>query len=240
MEAILVQAFIILLCITTAVWYNYSLRHPGKDRRMLFPRLTSRGKSNNAIPYWSVLFRYILTDGKMLFGGIKLLSCVFLYGLLRDLPAGDDDLRMPYLLCSFPIFGHGVIVYQLRELEEKRLSFYRGLPVTRLRRLAQYCLLYFLLLLPEILIIGWLTPTHLRIGYALGWVASDYSLLLLMNSFLFVASLKMSDFLKLNLVIFGILYGCVLAHMLTLLSGFLFVVATGLFFGRYYRTNGGY
>jgi len=142
---------------------------------------------------------------------------------------------MPFLIYSLALFGHGVLIYRCRELEEKRLLFYRSLPVSLSARFLQFACLYFLLLLPEMLTIGWLTPTALRWKDALGFILSGYSLLLLLNSVLFVAPLKMSDYLKLTLGIFGILYLGVLGGFVIALAGGFFVVAGCLFFGGYWR-----
>jgi hypothetical protein len=119
-------------------------------------------------------------------------------------------------------------------MEETRLLFYRGLPFTLLRRLGQYCALYLAVLAPEIIVMGWLAPVHVRIQDALGFILAGFSLLLLMNSLLLVSPMGMKDFLKGCLVIFGLLYFSVLAGAVITLSGFLFIVAGSLFLWRYY------
>jgi uncharacterized membrane protein len=59
---------------------------------------------------------------------------------------------------------------------------------------------------------------------------SGYSLLLLLNSLLLAFALTATDYLKLCLALFGILYCCVLGKMLIASSGFCFFMAAFVFF----------
>jgi hypothetical protein len=236
--AMAVQLYILFLCLAGAWRYQYRLEHPGSNpgrwtRWMRVPALA--GRKGKPLPYWSFFIRYLFQDGKALLLGLKLAGCAVLYLLLKDRAPDYYDIRMPFLLYTMVLFGHGVLIYRCRTMEEKMLSFYRGLPVSLGQRWVQYCLLYFLVLMPEMLTLSWLTPIAIRWKDALGFMLSGYSLLLLLNSVLFVASLKMSDFLKLSLGIFGILYLGVLGDAVIVLSGGFFVVAGCLFFGGYWR-----
>jgi len=136
------------------------------------------------------------------------------------------------------LFGHSILLYRCREFEEKRLLLYRSLPVLRAVRFIQYGLFYGCMLLPEMLTLGWLTPHPIRLMDSLGFILSGYSVLLLLNSLLFVASWRIRDFIKLSGGIFGILYFGVLGDVLIALSGFFFVTAFVLFYWGYYRYEG--
>lgn len=160
---------------------------------------------------------------------------MILYGLLRGQDPDHYEIRMPFLVYGMILFGHGVLIYRCRELEEKRLLFYRGLPVSLIRRFGQVAGLYFGLLMPEICIIGWLTPVNLHWLDAIGFIVSGYGLLLLLNSLLYVAPLKTGDFLKLSGGIFGILYLGVLGDVLIPMGCFFVVLAGCLFLGGYWR-----
>ena len=244
---IAVQCYILFLCLAGSWRFLYLLEHPGgsltgweKWMNAIIPKPRIRGlasgdRKGKAPPYWSFFVRYLFQDGKALLLGLKLAGCAVLYLLLKDRDPDYYDIRMPFLLYTMVLFGHGVLIYRCRSMEEKMLSFYRSLPVSLGQRWIQYCLLYFLVLIPEMLTLSWLTPMNIRWKDALGFILSGYSLLLLLNSMLFVASLKMSDFLKLSLGIFGILYLAVLGDAVIALSGGFFVVAGCLFFGGYWR-----
>ncbi len=176
------------------------------------------------------------TNENPLFFAIKLFSCSTLVLLLKDLGPDDYDLRMPILFYSFGVFAHGVLIYRFRELENTRLVFYRGLPVSLWRRFLQYGLLYGLLFIPETITIVRLMYGPLHTGDAILLAVYGYSLLLLLNSLLFAGALKMGEYVRLIVAIFLLQYGFVLAGALVWLTGIFLVAATGLFFWGYYRS----
>jgi len=181
-----------------------------------------------AASYWTWLLRYIIQEEKILFGGIKLFGCLMLYLLLRGQTRTDYDLRMPFLVYSLSLFGHGVLIHRCRELEETRLLFYRGLPLPWIRRLGQYAVFYLLLLLPEMIVLGWLAPDPVRWADAIVFALSGWSVLLLMNSWMQTAPCRMLNFLKRNLGVFGILYAGVLSGTLVIVSGMFLLITIGI------------
>ena len=85
------------------------------------------------------------------------------------------------------------------------------------------------------LILAWLTPNPIRFMDVLELGTTGYSLLILVSCCLLIMPLRVSDFLKLWLVLFGICYACVLGGFLIAMSGFFVGAAMVLFFGGYYR-----
>jgi hypothetical protein len=233
--AILVICFIISVCLTSTSLYQRVLFYP--DKWINIPFLRQSGKLETSPSYWSILMRYLLTQHKALLTGIKLFGCGTLYLLLKIQIRGDYDVRMPFLVFSVALLGHGALIYQMRRMEEERLFFYGGLPVPLFGRLLQYMILYLLVLLPEIITIGWSMPDHIRIKDALAFVLAGYGTLLLLNSCLFMLRPRISDLIKLSLGIFGILYFGVLSDGLILLSGLFLLTAGSLFFRGYCRRD---
>jgi len=234
--AVLVICFIVWICLISAMSYWYELSYPGRLIRMsLLHREAAR---KEYISYWSFLLRGLVTQHKALLAGIKLFGCGILYLLLKIQTSTDYDIRMPFLIFSVALLGHGALIYETRRTEEENLLFYRSMPVPLLKRMLQYMIFYFLVFLPEIITIGWLMPDHIRIKDALGFVLAGYSTLLLLNSCLFIVSLQRSEFIKLSLGVFGILYFGVLSDDLILLSGFFLLTAGSLFIRGYYRKEG--
>ena len=72
------------------------------------------------------------------------------------------ELNMIILFFSLGILGHGLLIHQIRDLEETRLSFYRAIPVSLFNRFVQYAAFYLIILLPEIFTILLLTPKYLN------------------------------------------------------------------------------
>lgn len=236
-----IVGYILLLCGCMAARFQYQFHNPGKA--LPFPPLRSGGLlprlrlpfASGANVYWQFIIRYAIKEQKLLLTGIKLFSCGVLYLGMKAVTGGDYDIRMPVMLYSIGLFGHGVLIYRFRDLEERMLPFYRGLPVSLTSRLCQYGLLYFLLFIPEIITITWLIPRPLHYRDAMILILSGYGLLLLLNSILFIAPVKIKDYLKIVFCIFGLLYFCVLAGVLLWLAVIVLLAGVGMFFRGYYR-----
>jgi hypothetical protein len=232
---VVVACFILSICLLSAALYRYALFYP--DRVPHLPVLRKKVRKAKTF-YWSILFRGLLAQHKIMLGAVKLFSCGILYLLLKIQTPDDYDIRMPFLVFSVALLGHGIVIYGTRRMEEEKLLFYRGMPLSLFERLLQYMVLYFLVFIPEIITIAWLMPDHIRIKDAFGFVSAGYSTLLLLNSCQFIVSLQRSDLIKLSVGIFGILYFGVLSDNLIFISGLFLLTAGSLFFRGYCRNDG--
>ncbi|HEY4286281.1 MAG TPA: hypothetical protein VGN00_04205 [Puia sp.] len=232
--ALLVPLYMTVMNIAGAICLHRRLqwRLPDSGRQWAF---FLRQRRRTMLPYWSILLQYLLKEEKALAAGVKLFGCTVLYLLLKQQGPDDYDLRMPFLFYSLSLFGHAAILYRCRQLENTRLLFYRALPVPQSIRFGQYAIFYLLLLLPETLVLGWLTPHPIRVTDTMTFLLSGYSVLLLMNSILYTAPFTNRVFLRICLLLFGILYCCVLGKDLIELSVLFLVTATVLFFRGYAR-----
>lgn len=204
-KGLVLLAYAGLLILLAALDLRRRLRYPGES--------TNSGKSRprrRFVPYWTIPGRFLLSENKGILLGVKVFGCAILYLFLRIQTPVDYDLRMPFLAYSLAIFGHGILFFRIHQLETTRLIFYRALPVPPARRLAHHALLCFLLLTPEMMVLGWLIPHHIRLTDGLLFVIAGYGLLLLLDSVVIASDLTAADYLKLCLVLFGVLYGFVL------------------------------
>ena len=220
-----VLLYSLLLILLGAAKNAYRLRHPLEQNGAPHPA------TNRFIPYWSILGRFLLAENKGLLIGIKLFSCSTLYAMLHTQTRDDYDLRLPYFVFSLALFGHGLLLYRCRQLETTRGLWYRNLPVPRMRRFIQIALFCGLLLTPEMLTLAWLTPDPIRIVDCWSFLFSGYSIVLLL--YMGATTVAMGDYLKLCLVLFGILYACVLGNMLIAMSGLFLLTALLLFWRGY-------
>jgi len=200
-KAIEVLGFVTLLVAAIALEMRRRLKYAGLDVAK-----TRKSGWRPRVTYGSILLAFLLAENKGVTAAVKVFSCALLYLLLRLQTADDYDLRMPFLAFSLALFGHGILFHRCRKLETTRLLGYRSLPVKRFRRGAQYALFCFVLLLPEIIVLGWLTPHPIRLVDALAFAGLGYVILFLLYSILLAWTLKPADYLKLCLVLFGILY----------------------------------
>lgn len=231
-QVVVVILFNLIVCLLSARWFLYLLHNPGTNRfaiRWKIPVLIRRKF------YWTFFTRYLLNHRKALLLVIKLYNCGILYLMVSRQLGEVYDLSMILLFYCFGMLGHGVIIHQFRDLEESRLSFYRGLPVSLAGRFIQYGCLYFILFIPEIITISRLTPAYLRPADALLFGFLGYGLLLLLNSLLFIKPFGKKQYLKIVVVIFFILFAGIVTGTMIWLTMLSFLFSVYLFFSRYYR-----
>jgi len=167
-------------------------------------------RSKRHIPYWSILIRFLLGENKAVLIAVKLFSCSLLYFLFRTQTPEDYDLRLPFLAYSLALFGHGILLYRCRYLETSRLHFYPALPVPRIRRVTQYALFCALLLLPETIVLAWLTPQPVHIEDTLICLLLSYTVLVTLYAVLITRDLTINNYLQFCLGLLGLLYCLVL------------------------------
>jgi hypothetical protein len=218
-----VLAFNIAVCLGGAYVYRYFFSHP--DLPAWTGRLIPVGRS-----YFSLLAGYVLSTRKLLFFVTKVYSCGVLYFTL--VRPGDEDRRMGLLFYGTGLLGHGVLIHLVREMEESRLIFYRGMPVSIYRRLGQYALFCLVLLLPEVITIAFGVGA-LGVPTAFFLLIFSYSVVFLLNSLRLYTFDRKIDLLKVLFGLFLLLFLGVLSGMLVWLTlGFL-GMAVGIFIKKY-------
>jgi hypothetical protein len=222
----------LIICVVSARWYLFVLQHPGSEPWIVRWRLPAAALNKF---YWTFLVRYMLAERKLLFLIVKLYSCGMLYLMVSRQLESVYDLSMIFLFYSFGLLGHSAIIHPCRDMEETCLSFYRGLPLSLSRRFAQYAFFYLLLFIPEIIVIRALTPHFLHFPDALLLVFLGYSVLLLLNSILFIRSYKIKSYLKIMVILFFFVFLGVLTHGLYWLSAGFLLLAVYLFRTKYYQ-----
>jgi hypothetical protein len=203
-KAMEISGFVTLLVAGTAWEMHRRLRYPGGNTK-------NTGKPGwRRVTYGSILLRFLWTENKGITVAVKIFSCSFLYLFLRVQTRDDYDLRMPFLAYSLALFGHGILLHRCRKLETTRLLGYGTLPVNVFHRGTQYALFCFGLLLPEIIVLGWLTPHPIRLIDSLAFAGLGYVILLMLEGILLAWTLTSADYLKLCLILYGMLYILVL------------------------------
>jgi hypothetical protein len=228
----LVLIYLLTLSLVSVYWYMFVLENPDRNAGMkknLFSLKTLE------TPYWCIFIRYAVRSKKLLLTGIKIYSCAVLYYMVKNQAGTATDLSMILLFYSMGMLGHGILIHQMRKFEETRLAFFRTVPVPLTKRFLQYGILYFILLIPEFITIIALTPKYLSFNNGFLIAFFSYSILLFLNSLLFIQYFKMKDYLKIILCLYFLIYLSVLSNAVPLFSIFLLISALMIFFIRYYR-----
>jgi hypothetical protein len=224
--------FLVAICLLGARWYLFQIQNPGLSIEIKRDKIQVRMSES---PYWSIFIRYIVRYKKILLIGIKIFSCGILYAMVINQTGRQYDWDMFILFYSIGILGHGLLIHQIRDLEETRLRFYRSIPVSLFKRFSQYALLYLVILIPEIATVVLLTPKHLRYSDALLLVFFSYSMLLFLHSLLFIQFFPMKLYLKIILGIYLIIFCSLLSSSFLWLCVFLFLSSLLIYRARYYQ-----
>jgi hypothetical protein len=232
--AMTVVVFILAVCGISAAWYFYLLRIPGMGIRDVRRGWLPLGRQRS---YRSFLIRWVLSTRKVLLAVIKLYSCGVLYLVFAGGVPDRYDMQMVLLFYSFGLLGHGVLIHLMKRMEADRLDFYRGLPVSLWGRFVQHGGFYLVLLIPEILTIGALTPGSLGYADAVLLILWSYSVLLLLNSVHLYPFPRMMDYLKVVGCIFFVIFLGVVMGIWAWLTLLFLGLAVAIFFRRYFKTH---
>ena len=228
----IIITYLFLLCFITAI--NHVTILNGR-RSQVF--LISAVKWNPvfSLTYPSILIRFIANQQKMLWVGLKFFTCGLLYLLARNNQLDNPDTPTIFVFFNFGLFANGVLIYRIRSFESTYLGFYRGLPVTLVRRFIQYCVAYLIILIPEFCTLALLTPLHMTGSDAINFGLSSFALLVLMNSISFLRDFGMQEYLKILLLLLGLQYFFMMVAGLALLAACSLLVAFLFFTLGYYK-----
>jgi len=186
------------------------------------------------ISYPFVLLRQVVYKQWALWLGLKVFACGAVYAIALNNSFSDYDIAFPFLFFNFGILANGILVYGLREFEETSLSFYRGAARPLGQRLAEYALVYFILLLPELVILARLVPVHLHAADAFLFYCCAYGLVLTMHAVTFLRHFGKKEYFLLLVMIFSVQYFFIAGFGLAAMSGCLLGVAVISFLRGYY------
>ncbi|MCD2422722.1 hypothetical protein LQ567_08115 [Niabella pedocola] len=236
-----VTATIIVLILLVAcgtllpAWHVYVLNNPERSRFFL---KGFKGPAANPMLFYSgILIRAVQQTQKLAWLGIKLYTCTVLYFTSANNQLAPDDLQLTFLLFSFGILANGVFINRLRRYEEQYLSFYRSLPVSVAKRFITYALYCWVLVLPELVLLFFLSGRYLNSRTAFFFGTYAFSAVLLLLGISFVKQVTVKPLAAILLLLFFTGYFIMMASGIGLISLVFFPGAVILFLTRYYRSE---
>ncbi len=140
-----IGTFQLIICFIGAyIYYRRINSWPGIKNSFSFHFLHKKPK-----PFILVLIYYFLFEKKVLFLLLKTLSLILLYvALVLNRDGYDNDHFIFFYLMILML--HSIFSYLTFQFLEKRLSFYRNLPMRLIRYAGVYFITYLILFLPEL------------------------------------------------------------------------------------------
>jgi hypothetical protein len=230
-NTIIIILFILIICLAGAWRYHRMIRKNGMIRTVSLFKINLPFSKGNYIRF---ILQFIGNRRKMLFLGIKIFSCLLVFGMLLNRAKDDTDLSMFLLFYSFGLMGHGILIYKIRQMEEFNLGFYRVLPVSLFSRLIQYAGLYLILLIPEIIIIVQMAPAHLNYFNAFRLIFFGWGILFMLHCLLFIRLFNPFSYLKIVSGIYLVIFFAILTRLTVPFTIGLFLISIYLFSRHYY------
>lgn len=232
LQIAVVILYLLVLIIGTAILHTRVLLNPHT------PGFLSRNfdpwqKTQQS--YSIMILRFIAAKQKMIWMGIQIFTCGIVYLIARNNTNDYYDISFPFLFFNFGILANSILIYRIRAFENTYLGFYPGLPVSKAKRFFQTAWVYFIILIPEYLILILLVPVHIKYFDAVYFMISAFSLLLLMNSITFWRGLNLKTYLKIIFFIFCIELILILTFGFIFLFFVLLLAAIFIFKKEYYR-----
>jgi|GEM_PF-3413418 len=166
-----------LACLALAYASYRKINFPNQDRGLSWLSRAFRVRFPQPFPafYWS----YLLHEEKMLLLSTKAFSLLLLSGVFPLYASVDHDARMLWIAYLLSACAHVIVAQQLRAFEDCWLLITRNLPFSIPARFGRYLLVYFVVLVPEMLTLGlqfsstfrwtdWTAYTSLALGICLG------------------------------------------------------------------------
>jgi hypothetical protein len=161
-------AFVTFLPLTGVWAYNYRLFRPSPDHRISVFSTYFNRRFNK--PFWSYFLWYLTQREPVLLLLTKFFTGGVVVGACLLYTTDSYDERLLSLAGILAGIGQVIVLFHLYEFEHLQLPLLRNLPMHLGKRFAGYTLLFFLLILPEIMLFLRYLPLTVGLWYAVQWV----------------------------------------------------------------------
>lgn len=186
-------------------------------------------------PFWTWPLFYLLNEQRLMLLLCKLVSFVFLKGMLWMFADVGPDIRV-YLTAAMTVaLSHAVLLLNLVKFEANYLAFAKGLPITVLKKLMQWLGVVALLILPEMIMFTQLL--HFDLAKSLVILFYLASAMLCLLTLVYWLKANIDNYLKYLLFFFFVNMWAILAHQYLLLSLLLLGFALTGFLWKYKRLD---
>jgi hypothetical protein len=183
-------------------------------------------------PYFSLFIWHIFNQKKVAYTIIKVISWVVITGVFALFADVKHDARVAGIAVLAIVIAHVAIVFEERVFEETFLRFGRNLPYSRASLFGGFVLVYFAMLLPEII---WLF-TRFDPIFAIELTLFALSAIMLFHSLLYRIGLSMDIYMQWVLGLFMLIFWIVMFKAMLSASILCVIVGFVLFYNNYYNS----
>lgn len=219
------------ICFISTILYRRKLNNPNPEKVFFLSKFfTIRYIKSYPLFFISQL----VNEMKVIFVVTKFFSAIIIIAFLNGFFIDTYDSRVVMLGFMAGLTAHCVMVFEFRKFEESFLGFYRNLPVTSIKRLLKYAVVYALILLPEWIIFASAIPDRLYFSDAMWLPFFGTGILVLYHCLLYKPPLDMERYLQWVFGISTVLFFLILYKVYVLIIGILLLLSLFFFFRWYY------
>lgn len=161
-------------------------------------------------PFFSWPVFHVLNGQPLMLLVCKCLSFIFFRGIIWMFADVENDGRVVLIGLLASVLCHAVLIYSLLTFEISYLNFVKSMPVSVLKRIANWMLIFAVILIPE-----WLSAGVFLPGKAVTFFSAllfSLASFLLMITILYFVRLNMDRYLKCLLFFFFVAIWAILSH----------------------------
>ena len=224
--------FFLVLIVAPVFWYMSALKKPNQsqNRRTLASYFNLRFTK----PYPLFFVQYLLEDQKMVLFLSKILSCFFVVGVCILFHTDQYDHRLISIGILLAGLSHSSIAPLYHSFEHEFLLFGRNLPIPKLHRFAKMLITYFLLLLPEFILLIRHLPHEVSWVYFPGAVVFLLGIVLGMHHYRYYNPDDPDSLSKVLATGFFLSLLMIMYHIPVVVPGLCMIGVSGFLFFRYY------
>jgi hypothetical protein len=185
-------------------------------------------------PFFSLYIYQVFNSMKVAYIFTKMLSWLIITSVFYLFADVNHDVRVAGIAALAMVTAHVILIYQQHIFYQKWLAFARNLPFTRATLFRNFCMVYFLLLLPEGI---WLF-SRFSPFLAFGLLAGAISMAMLFHTLLYALKLDMEKYLQWVLGLFVVVFWLILYQLFWMLIVVNLLISAALFYRNYYGEKG--
>lgn len=193
----------IILIVGGALVYEFRIQRPNAEQVRSKPMQQFFARFRT--PAYLFFVRYLFAKQPVLLLLTKLFGCLVLMGVCNLYPTDDYDERLLALGGLFVAAGHTVFCQQYFFFENRLLLIAKNLPLSHAQRLLKYGLAYFILIVPEIIVLARNLPAEVSYAYMVALLLFILSMIFLNHHVQYINNISYDAFMQ-RLFFTGILF----------------------------------
>jgi hypothetical protein len=186
-------------------------------------------------PFWSWPIFYLINEQRVMVLIVKVVSVFFFKAVLFMFADVGNDVRVYQTAILAVVLSHAILVFNLIKFHATYLAFTKALPIVVFKTLRNSFVAYFLILLPEFILLAWLMD--FSVLNLASCILFGVAMMMAIQLIVYMINANMERYLQYLLFFFFVSMMSILAGYAIVFSLMMLTIATLYFLWRYPRTD---